>query len=82
MATAEATLDGSTRRADAAHPITTKLVIMAWSGDLDKIWPTFILGYHRCRDGDGHHDLLHFLGTVPARPATTSTSRARTGCRR
>ena len=26
------------------HPHHKKLVIMAWSGDLDKIWPTFILG--------------------------------------
>lgn len=29
---------------EPAHVPHKKLVIMAWSGDLDKIWPTFILG--------------------------------------
>ena len=50
-----------------------KLVIMAWSGDLDKIWPTFILGDDRRRDGHGDDDLLHLLGAVPAGDATTCT---------
>jgi peroxiredoxin family protein len=29
---------------DAVHVPHRKLVIMAWSGDLDRIWPTLILG--------------------------------------
>jgi peroxiredoxin family protein len=41
VATAEAVRE-ATR--DAVHAPHRKLVIMAWSGDLDKIWPTLILG--------------------------------------
>jgi peroxiredoxin family protein len=40
-ATAEAVRE-TTR--DAVHVPHRKLVIMAWSGDLDRIWPTLILG--------------------------------------
>ena len=41
IATAEAVRDGQVVREHVPHK---KLVIMAWSGDLDKIWPTLILG--------------------------------------
>ena len=43
MTTMEATIE-ATAPADPEHTPHKKLVIMAWSGDLDKIWPTFILG--------------------------------------
>jgi peroxiredoxin family protein len=47
MVTTEATLDDVAQEL-AAHEQASarhhKLVIMAWSGDLDRIWPTFILG--------------------------------------
>jgi peroxiredoxin family protein len=43
MATMEATLDAPVP-AQLEHVPHKKLVIMAWSGDLDKVWPTFILG--------------------------------------
>jgi peroxiredoxin family protein len=43
MATAEATLEVVEPK-EAEHVPHKKLVIMAWSGDLDKVWPTFILG--------------------------------------
>lgn len=41
IATAEAVRDGQVVSEHVPHK---KLVIMAWSGDLDKIWPTLILG--------------------------------------
>jgi peroxiredoxin family protein len=45
MTTMEATLEEPVPvRVPAEHVPHRKLVIMAWSGDLDKIWPTFILG--------------------------------------
>jgi peroxiredoxin family protein len=40
-ATAEAVREATP---DAVHVPHRKLVIMAWSGDLDRIWPTLILG--------------------------------------
>lgn len=43
MTAMEATLEAPAPAAEA-HVPHDKLVIMAWSGDLDKIWPTFILG--------------------------------------
>ncbi len=43
MTAMEATLEAPTPAAPE-HVPHDKLVIMAWSGDLDKIWPTFILG--------------------------------------
>jgi peroxiredoxin family protein len=43
MAAMEATLE-KPAPAELKHVAHKKLVIMAWSGDLDKIWPTFILG--------------------------------------
>jgi len=39
----EATLE-ATAPEELKHVKHDKLVIMAWSGDLDKVWPTFILG--------------------------------------
>jgi len=39
----EATLE-ATAPEDLKRVKHDKLVIMAWSGDLDKVWPTFILG--------------------------------------
>ena len=44
MATTEATLEAPERAPALEHIPHDKLVIMAWSGDLDKVWPTFILG--------------------------------------
>jgi len=44
MATTEATLEAPAQAPAPEHVPHDKLVIMAWSGDLDKIWPTFILG--------------------------------------
>jgi peroxiredoxin family protein len=44
MATTGATLEAPERAPAPEHVSHDKLVIMAWSGDLDKIWPTFILG--------------------------------------
>lgn len=45
MTAMEATLDVPVPTSvEPAHAPHEKLVIMAWSGDLDKIWPTFILG--------------------------------------
>ena len=44
MATTEATLEAPERAPALEHVPHDKLVIMAWSGDLDKVWPTFILG--------------------------------------
>ena len=41
VATAEAVRD---EHVVAEHVPHKKLVIMAWSGDLDRIWPTLILG--------------------------------------
>ena len=43
MTAMEATLEVRAP-AEPQHVPHKKLVIMAWSGDLDKIWPTFILG--------------------------------------
>ena len=43
VAAMEATLE-KLAPAELQHVAHKKLVIMAWSGDLDKIWPTFILG--------------------------------------
>ena len=43
MTAMEATLE-ATAPEDLKHVKHDKLVIMAWSGDLDKVWPTFILG--------------------------------------
>jgi peroxiredoxin family protein len=43
MTAMEATLEVQAP-AEPMHVPHKKLVIMAWSGDLDKIWPTFILG--------------------------------------
>ena len=43
MTAMEATLEAPAP-AQLEHVPHKKLVIMAWSGDLDKIWPTFILG--------------------------------------
>jgi peroxiredoxin family protein len=42
MATTAVTLEAPAP-AEIAHPHHKKLVIFAWSGDLDKIWPTLIL---------------------------------------
>ena len=45
MTTVEATQDVTALApVQPEHVPHDKLVIMAWSGDLDKIWPTFILG--------------------------------------
>ncbi len=45
MTAMEATLDVPvTTSFEPTHVPHKKLVIMAWSGDLDKIWPSFILG--------------------------------------
>ncbi len=43
MTAMEATLE-ATAPEELKHVKHDKLVIMAWSGDLDKVWPTFILG--------------------------------------
>ena len=43
MTTMEATLEAPAP-VQLEHVPHKKLVIMAWSGDLDKVWPTFILG--------------------------------------
>jgi peroxiredoxin family protein len=43
MTAMEATLE-LTAPEELKHVKHDKLVIMAWSGDLDKVWPTFILG--------------------------------------
>ena len=43
MTAMEATLE-ATALEELKHVKHDKLVIMAWSGDLDKVWPTFILG--------------------------------------
>ena len=43
MTAMEATLE-ATAPEGLTHVKHDKLVIMAWSGDLDKVWPTFILG--------------------------------------
>lgn len=43
MTAMEATLE-TTAPEELKHVKHDKLVIMAWSGDLDKVWPTFILG--------------------------------------
>jgi peroxiredoxin family protein len=41
VATVEAVREATS---DSVHVPHRKLVIMAWSGDLDRIWPTLILG--------------------------------------
>lgn len=43
MTAMEATRE-ATAPEELKHVKHDKLVIMAWSGDLDKVWPTFILG--------------------------------------
>jgi peroxiredoxin family protein len=43
MTAMEATLEATVPE-ELKHVKHDKLVIMAWSGDLDKVWPTFILG--------------------------------------
>jgi peroxiredoxin family protein len=44
MVTTGSTLERPEAAPAPEHVPHDKLVIMAWSGDLDKIWPTFILG--------------------------------------
>jgi peroxiredoxin family protein len=47
------------------HPHHTKLVIMAWSGDLDKIWPSFILGTTGAAMGMDTTIFFTFWGLFP-----------------
>ena len=47
------------------HPHHRKLVIMAWSGDLDKIWPTFILGTTGAAMGMDTTIFFTFWGLFP-----------------
>ena len=42
-----------------------KLVVVAWSGDLDKIWPTFILGTTGAAMGMDTMIFFTFWGLFP-----------------
>ena len=50
---------------EPSHVPHKKLVIMAWSGDLDKIWPTFILGTTSAAMGMETTIFFTFWGAVP-----------------
>ena len=60
-----------TRTADESAPAElvnakhNKLVIVAWSGDLDKIWPTFILGTTGAAMGMDTMIFFTFWGLFP-----------------
>ena len=45
--------------------VPESMTIVAWSGDLDKMWPTLILGSTGRRLRHADHDLLHLLGLFP-----------------
>jgi peroxiredoxin family protein len=47
------------------HVPHDKLVIMAWSGDLDKVWPTFILGTTGAAMGMDTTIFFTFWGLFP-----------------
>ena len=46
-----------------------KITIIAWGGDLDRIWPTLILSTTAAAVRHAGERLLHVLGTVRAREA-------------
>jgi peroxiredoxin family protein len=64
MATIEAELETPVQ-APIEHPHHKKLVIMAWSGDLDKIWPSFILGTTGAAMGMDTTIFFTFWGLFP-----------------
>jgi peroxiredoxin family protein len=64
MSTMEATLEAP-QHEEIAHPHHKSLVIMAWSGDLDKIWPTFILGTTGAAMGMDTTIFFTFWGLFP-----------------
>ena len=80
MAAMEAILEAPAP-ARLEHVPHKQLVIMAWSGDLDKIWPTFILGTTGAAMGMETTIFFTFWG-CSRWYATRCTSPARTGCRR
>jgi len=47
------------------HPHHRKLVIMAWSGDLDKIWPVLILSSTAAASGVRCRVFVTFWGLLP-----------------
>jgi hypothetical protein len=82
MTTVEATLDATTLApAHPEHVPHDKLVIMAWSGDLDKVWPTFILGTTGAAMGM-ETTIFFTFGGCSRSCATRCISPVRTGCRR
>ena len=59
-----------------------KITIIAWGGDLDRIWPTLILSTTAAASGMQASVFFTFWGLFALVRARTSASRARTGCRR
>jgi peroxiredoxin family protein len=64
MTAMEATLEAKAPK-ELKHAKHDKLVIMAWSGDLDKVWPTFILGTTGAAMGMDTTIFFTFWGLFP-----------------
>jgi peroxiredoxin family protein len=58
-------LTETTAPIEATHLKHNKLVVVAWSGDLDKIWPTFILGTSGAAMGMDTMIFFTFWGLFP-----------------
>lgn len=65
MSALAATVEGPSVSTEPQHVPHKKLVIMAWSGDLDKIWPTFILGTTGAAMGMDTTIFFTFWGLFP-----------------
>ena len=59
------TAERGTAPAELVNAKHNKLVIVAWSGDLDKIWPTFILGTTGAAMGMDTMIFFTFWGLFP-----------------
>ena len=59
------TIRPSSRPTSTRAPSTRKLVIFAWSGDLDRIWPTFILATTAAAMGMQTTVFFTFWGLFP-----------------